>query len=59
MINSLMSEIKLKNKPDQKVDFKNLMLKVKNEEAKDKKKTIIISTAVISALTVFGVINTL
>ena len=54
-----MSEIKLKNKPDQKVDFKNLMLKVKNEEAKDKKKTIIISTAVISALTVFGVINTL
>ena len=43
----------------QKVNVVELMAKMKDEQAKDKKNNIILSAAAISAITVFGIILTL
>ena len=47
------------NSGSQKVNVVELMAKMKDEQAKDKKNNIILSAAAISAITVFGIILTL
>ena len=42
-----------------KVDLNNLIKKVKEEEKKNKRTNIVVSTAAVSALAVFGIILTL
>ena len=42
-----------------KVDLNSLMKKVKEEERKSRRNSVMVSTAAISAITVFGIILTL
>ena len=42
-----------------KVDLNDLMRKVKEEEKKNKRNNVVISTAAVSAIAVFGIIMTL
>ena len=46
------------NKPST-VDLNSLMKKVKEEERKSRRNSVMVSTAAISAITVFGIILTL
>jgi hypothetical protein len=42
-----------------RVDLNNLMQKVRDEEKKAKRSSVIISAAIVSAITVFGIILTI
>jgi hypothetical protein len=42
-----------------RVDLNNLMRKVKEEEKKSKRSNIVVSAAIVSAITVFGIILTI
>ncbi len=54
-----MERDKIKNNKPPTVDLNSLMKKVKEEEKKSRRNSVMVSTAAISAITVFGIILTL